>query len=89
MQPRLKQALARRQKAHIVDTSRVSAAVLIPIHHKHGEYHILFTKRTDTVKDHEGQISLTEGAYEEKAGTLLTTALRECTEANGLSAEAL
>ncbi|MFC1943595.1 NUDIX hydrolase [Chloroflexota bacterium] len=89
MQPRLKQALARRQKSHIVDASRVSSAVLIPIYHKQGKYHILFTKRTETVRDHKGQISFPGGAYEEKDGKLLNTALRECTEEIGLAAEAV
>jgi len=89
MQPRLKQALAQRQKSHIVDASRVSSAVLIPIYHKQGEYHVLFTKRTEKVKDHKGQISFPGGAYEEKDETLLNTALRECTEEIGLAAEAV
>ncbi|MFC1976988.1 NUDIX hydrolase [Chloroflexota bacterium] len=89
MLTRLKQALARRQKSLIVDASRVSSAVLIPIYHKQGEYHILFTKRTETVKDHKGQISFPGGAYEEEDGTFLNTALRESTEEIGLAAEAV
>jgi 8-oxo-dGTP pyrophosphatase MutT (NUDIX family) len=89
MQPRLKQALAQRQTSHIANVSHVPAAVLIPVYHKQGEYHILFTKRTETVKDHKGQISFPGGAYEKKDGTLLNTALRECTEEIGLAAEAV
>ena len=89
MQPRLKQALAQRRKSHIVDASHVSAAVLIPIYYKQGEYHILFTKRTEKVKDHKGQISFPGGAYEKQDGTLVNTALRECTEEIGLAAEAV
>ncbi|MBI3040214.1 MAG: CoA pyrophosphatase [Chloroflexi bacterium] len=89
MQPRLKQALAQRQKSHIINASYVSAAILIPIYYKQGEYHILFTKRTDTVKDHKGQISFPGGAYEKKDKALLNTALRECTEEIGLAAEAV
>ena len=85
----MKQTLAQRQKSHIVDTSRVPSAVLIPIYYKQGEYHILFTKRTEKVKHHKGQISFPGGAYEEKDGTLLNTALRECAEEIGLPAEAV
>jgi 8-oxo-dGTP pyrophosphatase MutT (NUDIX family) len=89
MQPRLKQVLAQRQNSHIVDASRVSAAVLVPVYHKQGEYHILFTMRAETVKEHKGQISFPGGAYEEEDGTFLNTALRECTEEIGLAAEAV
>ncbi|MFC2011020.1 NUDIX hydrolase [Chloroflexota bacterium] len=86
---RLKQALAQRKKSHIVDTSRVPSAVLIPIYYKQGQYHILFTKRTEMVKDHKGQISFPGGAYEEHDRTLTNTALRECAEEIGLPAEAV
>ncbi len=87
MKERLKQALSQRQKAHIADKSRVPSAVLIPIYYKKGDYYIMFTKRTEIVKDHKGQISFPGGAYEEKDGTLVNTALRECTEEIGLAAE--
>ena len=87
MQPRLKQALSRRDQRHIVDTSRVSSAVLVPIYHKQGQYYILLTKRTETVKDHKGQISFPGGAYEAEDRTLVNTALRECAEEIGLTAD--
>ena len=87
MEQRLKQALSQRRKQRIVDASRVPSAVLIPIYYKDGEYYILFTKRTDTVKDHKGQISFPGGAYEEQDGTLVNTCLRECAEEIGLPAE--
>jgi len=89
MKQRLKQALSRRQTRHIVDASRVSSAVLIPVYYKEGEYHILFTKRTERVKDHKGHISFPGGAYEEEDVTLGNTALRECAEEIGLAAEAV
>ncbi len=89
MKQRLKQALAQRQKSHIVDTSRVPSAVLIPLYDKQGQYYILFTKRTEKVKDHKGQISFPGGAYEERDETLVNTALRECAEEIGLPAEAV
>ena len=86
---RLKEALARRQKRRIVDADRVLSAVLIPIFYQQGEYYILFTRRTEKVRDHKGQISFPGGAYEEQDGTLVNTALRECTEEIGLAAEAV
>ncbi len=89
MKQRLKQALSRRQRCRIVDASQIPAAVLVPVYYKQGEYYTLFTKRTETVKDHKGQISFPGGAYEEQDGTLVNTALRECAEEIGLVAEAV
>jgi len=87
MKQRLKQALSQRQKQHIVNTSRVPSAVLVPIYYKQGQYYILLTKRTETVKNHKGQISFPGGAYEEEDGALVNTALRECAEEVGLMAD--
>ena len=87
MKQRLRQTLSRRQKQHIVDTSRVSSAVLLPIYYEQGQYYILFTKRTEQVKEHKGQISFPGGAYEERDRTLINTALRECAEEIGLTAD--
>jgi len=84
MQQRLKQALSQRQKRHIVEASRVPAAVLLPIYYKQGQYYILLTKRTQKVKEHKAQISFPGGAYQEGNGTLVNTALRECAEEIGL-----
>ena len=89
MKERLKQALSQRQKHRIVDPSRVQSAVLVPIYYREGEYYLLFTKRTEKVRDHKGQISFPGGAYEEQDATLLDTALRESYEEIGLAAEAV
>lgn len=83
----LKQALSQRQKRRIVDKSRTSAAVMVPLCHQNGEYYLLFTKRTERVLTHKGQISFPGGAYEGKDGVLVNTALRECAEEIGLSPE--
>jgi len=83
----LQQALSRRQKQRITDSSRVAAAVLVPIYYKEGEYYILFTKRTERVKEHKGEISFPGGAYQEGDRTLVDTALRECAEEIGLMAD--
>ena len=87
MKQRLRQALSQRQKQHITDASRVKSAVLLPVYHKQGQYYILFTKRTETVRNHKGQISFPGGAYQEQDRTLVATALRECTEEIGLIAD--
>jgi len=86
MKQRLRQALSQRQKRHIVDARRVPSAVLVPIYQKQGQYYILFTQRTEKVKDHKGQISFPGGACEKEDGSPVNTALREATEEIGLKA---
>ena len=51
---------------------------------KDGEYYLLFTRRTDKVRDHKGHISFPGGTKELEDVTLLDTALRECHEEIGL-----
>ncbi len=87
MMQRLKQALSQRQKHRIIDASRVPSAVLLPIFYKNGEYHILFTKRTERVKDHKAQISFPGGVCEKGDRETADTALRECDEEIGLTAD--
>jgi 8-oxo-dGTP pyrophosphatase MutT (NUDIX family) len=80
----LEKILARRQKRYINDENRVSSAVLIPLYKKHGNYYIVFIRRTETVKTHKGQISFPGGARDERDATLLHTAVRESHEEIGL-----
>lgn len=61
------------------------AAVLIPLFKTASEYRILFTKRTDTVDAHKGQISFPGGKIEDEDVSPLETALREADEEIGLS----
>jgi 8-oxo-dGTP pyrophosphatase MutT (NUDIX family) len=87
MEDRLRRALSRWRKARIADSTRIAAAVLIPLYVKEGEYHIMFIQRSNRVRDHKGQISFPGGAYEEGDETLLRTALREADEEVGLDPE--
>lgn len=82
----MRQLLATRHKQHIVDASRVNAAVLVPVNCHQGQYYILFTKRTEKVSTHKGQISFPGGA-QDGGETLLDTALREAAEEIGLTAD--
>ena len=68
----------------IAGASLTPSAVLVPIYHKQGEYYILFTKRTEDVKNHKGQISFPGGVHQEEDRTLVDTALRESAEEIGL-----
>src|SRR5213594_2378946 len=61
----------------------VRAAVLIPIVDR-GEPCLVFTKRTQRVATHKGQISFPGGAVDPGDGSFLEAALRECEEEIGL-----
>lgn len=82
---KLKQFLARRDRLQIIDETLTSAAVLIPLFFYNNEYNMLFTRRTDTLRDHKGQISFPGGRCEESDESELETALRESWEEIGLN----
>ncbi len=60
------------------------AAVLVPLVRQSGEWHILFTRRTDRVESHKGQVSF-RGACDEGETTPEQTALREAEEEIGIN----
>ena len=62
------------------------AAVLLPLYRHNGDYGVIFTKRSQTVPHHRGQMSFPGGGYETRDGTLRQTALRESQEEIGLQA---
>jgi len=62
----------------------VRAGVLLPLFCKDGSYHILFTRRTDKVKHHKGEISFPGGIYDASDSDLSATALREAHEEVGI-----
>ena len=85
MEQRLKHVLSRGQKRHITDAKLVPSAVLVPIYWRERQYYILFTQRTEKVREHKGQISFPGGARQEGDKTLLDTVLRESAEEIGLA----
>ena len=60
------------------------AAVLVPLFQKDGDCHLLFTKRSEEVKYHKGEISFPGGVVDEEDSELISTALREASEEIGL-----
>jgi len=61
-----------------------NAAVLVPLTWVQDEWHILFTRRTDRVQSHKGQVSFPGGASDEGETTPEQTALRESEEEIGM-----
>jgi len=62
------------------------AAVLIPLYVRDRQLFVLFTKRTETVEHHKGQISFPGGVKEDADQTLWHTAIREAEEEVGIAA---
>jgi 8-oxo-dGTP pyrophosphatase MutT (NUDIX family) len=61
--------------------------VIIPLFFKNQEPHLLFTKRTDKVEHHKGQISFPGGMEDKTDNNLMETALRETWEEMGIKSE--
>jgi len=85
IEEKLKARLSQEQKkipSNIVP--RIPAAVLIPFVCVDGEWSLLFTKRTNGVAKHQGEISFPGGAAEITDSDLIETALRETSEEIGV-----
>lgn len=70
---------------HIDPVRLHPAAVLVPLVCEKGQWHLLFTRRTNDLQDHSGQVSFPGGAWEEQDGDLEQTALREAWEEVGIN----
>jgi len=67
------------------ETRLKCAAVLVPLVWHDEEWHLLYTRRTDTVESHKGQVSFPGGACDESETSPEETALREADEEIGLN----
>lgn len=63
----------------------VTAAVLVPIHLRGGEPHLVLTRRDARLSSHAGEICFPGGRYERIDASLVDTALREAEEEIGLA----
>jgi 8-oxo-dGTP pyrophosphatase MutT (NUDIX family) len=80
----IRTTLSSRQRRVIEHPPFSHAAVLVPLFKKNGDCHLLFTKRSDQVKYHKGEISFPGGVVDEEDSELIHTALREAFEEIGL-----
>ena len=65
------------------------AAVLVPLAWWRDEWQLVFTRRTETVEHHKGQVSFPGGGCEIHETTPEETALREASEEIGLEPESV
>jgi 8-oxo-dGTP pyrophosphatase MutT (NUDIX family) len=72
---------------YLPDDGSQRGAVLIPIYQKNDDYYIIFTKRTEELSTHKGQISFPGGKIEEQDKTLVACAIRETEEEIGIPPE--
>jgi 8-oxo-dGTP pyrophosphatase MutT (NUDIX family) len=80
----IRKKLSSRQRKVIEHPPFSHAAVLVPLFQKDGNCHLLFTKRSEEVKYHKGEISFPGGVVDEEDRELINTALREAHEEIGL-----
>ena len=80
----IRAVLSARRREVFGQTALPRAAVLVPLFQKAGDCRLLFTRRSDLVKHHRGEISFPGGTFDEEDGDLERTALREAWEEIGL-----
>jgi 8-oxo-dGTP pyrophosphatase MutT (NUDIX family) len=66
------------------ETELKCAAVLVPLLQMAGAWHLLYTRRTELVESHKGQVSFPGGACDAGETAAESTALREAQEEVGI-----
>ena len=84
IEERIAEILASRECRRIRDEKLAPSAVLLLLFEKDGECNVLFTRRSEKVAYHKGEISFPGGTADPDDSDLLHTALREGAEEIGL-----
>ena len=87
MKQQIERILRHRKKKKITGENLKASAVLIPLFYNQGQYHILFTERSEEVDFHKGQVCFPGGTREPSDSSLLQTVLREIEEEISLKAK--
>lgn len=71
------------------DSKRRSAAVLVPLIERNGELYVIYTRRSDKLSSHRGQVAFPGGRFDPRDPHLLAAALRETHEEVGIEPHAV
>ncbi len=77
-------ALAEKPRKQVTIEGFIRAGVLVPLVFNDGKIELLFTKRTDSVETHKGQVSFPGGMVDASDADIVHTALRETQEEIGI-----
>jgi 8-oxo-dGTP pyrophosphatase MutT (NUDIX family) len=83
----IRERLSRYEPRRAQAGGKALAAVLLLLYERGDTLHVLFTKRTELVEHHKGQISFPGGAHDPSDEDLRRTALRETFEEIGVAPE--
>lgn len=84
LRERLASVLASREKVSLELAGQTPAAVIIPLYERGDEPWMVFTRRTQHVKHHKGEISFPGGARDASDADMRATAIRETVEELGV-----
>jgi 8-oxo-dGTP pyrophosphatase MutT (NUDIX family) len=76
--------LKTRRRTARTEWDAIRAAVLVPLYQDRGTWWLLYTRRTDSVDVHRGQVSFPGGRIDARDRSPVETALREAEEEIGL-----
>ena len=83
----LRQVLTGRQPAGQPTDGSSPAAVLVPLQHHHGRWHVILNVRSETVGEHKGEVAFPGGRLEPADADMAACALRETWEEMGIKPE--